>query len=192
MNLLSTNIYLNCIRLLKYNEAYITYICITACSTSTLHILKNQFHLLVYSGGWFFYLQTSGGSHKGKVCACTALATYFYSHGAARLEALHADFLTLTSVAFFRFRVSESGHRYAHKTPSLATFQSKNSTPENSPQCMQCPEPDNMRPCKAIFAFIGESLVRNSSLSLGRLVYCTGKMLVCDCPRVLQGGRGYN
>ena len=81
---------------------------------------------------------------------------------------------------FYWFRVSESGSRYAHKTPFLAMFQNKNSISENFPQCEQCPKPDNSRPDKDINP--GESLDRNNSLSLTvGLLY--GAMLVCNCPK---------
>ena len=78
---------------------------------------------------------------------------------------------------FFIVKGFSSGrHIYAgNKTPFTPIERDKNSIPENFPQCEQCPKPDNSRPSKAIFCFIGKSLVRNSSLSFGRLVYCMGK-----------------
>ena len=164
----SENINVNCQRYLIYCYVLFSYIC-NECIKAVHSNSKIPFHLLVYSGGWFFYC-----------------------HGADLCRLLVRNIrLRKPSVAFLWFRVSEGGHRYAHKTPVLAEFQDKNGTPENPPQCMQCPEPDNMRPCKAIFCFIGGYPVGNSGLSLGRLVHCTGKMPVCGCPGVLQGGRGY-
>ena len=76
----------------------------------------------------------------------------------------------LFGCSFLWFRVSEGGHRYAHKTPVFSTRQDKNSTLENSHNSMQCPKPDNMRPKKAILPFFWESLERNNGLTLGRLV----------------------
>ncbi len=155
MNLLSTNIYLNCIRLIDYYYGIFIYICITACSTSIFHSIKKALHSLVYTGGWFFYFKTTSSRIIPEVNNIKSI-------------------WSLPGCFNLWFRVSESGLRYAHKTPFFSTRQDKNSTLENSPQCEQCPKPDNSRPCKAIFCFIGEYPVGNSSLSLGRLVYCTG------------------
>lgn len=148
------NIIVNCQRYLIYCYVLFSYIC-SECTKAVHSNSKIPFHSLVYSGGWFFYFETTSSWIISRVNLKRSWS--------------------LPGCSFLRFRVSESGLRYAHKTPSLAVFQSKNSTPENSPQCMQCPRPDNMRPCKAIFAFIGGYPVGNSSLSLGRLVYCMGK-----------------
>ena len=155
MNLLSTNIIVNCQRFkYAYYELFDYLWTIIPYEGSIHSSIKNQFHSLVYTGGWFFY-----SGHWGN---------YFKS-------IRHIFRFFLSPMPFYWFRVSEGGLRYAHKTPVLAEFQDKNGTPENPPQCMQCPEPDNMRPCKAIFCFIGGYPVGNSGLSLGRLVHCTGK-----------------
>ena len=165
------NIYLNCTRLIVHYENIITYICITACSTSIFHNGNKALHSLVYSGGWFFIYRPARAAHKGKVYACTALATYIIGHGANLFRCLQSMLLLyISSVAFLRFRVSESGLRYAHKTPFFSTSKDKNSTLENSHNSMQCPKPDNMRPKKAILPFFWESLERNNGLTLGRLV----------------------
>ena len=156
MNLLSTNIYLNCIRLFDYYDGIFHYICI-AFSTGDYRNINNQLHLLVYSGGWFFYgIQWSG--HR------------YIQDGYPGKTTPRCGYSMLFGCSFFWFRVSESGHRYAHKTPFFSTCQDKNSTLENSHNSMQCPKPDNMRPKKAILPFFWESLERNNGLTLGRLV----------------------
>ena len=155
MNLLSTNIYLNCIRLLLNYATFNYYICIQVLYGAVLHNSRQPFHLLVYSGGWFFYLRQS--------------VPYTRKHPEKGECVLYAG-QVYTRLLFFWFRVSESGHRYAHKIPILAEFQDKNSTLENSHNSMQCPKPDNMRPKKAILPFFWESLERNNGLTLGRLV----------------------
>ena len=56
MNLLSTNIYLNCIRDLTITYVLFSYIC-SECIKAIHRFSRISLHLLVYTGGWFFYGQ---------------------------------------------------------------------------------------------------------------------------------------
>jgi len=133
----------------------------------------------------FFIIKTLGGDpstdggHRGRwpVYAYTTSADFFICADRCLLWLSSIFSFTPTYLAHF-FIVkgfSSSRHIYAgNKNPSLAIDQSKNSTPENFRNCKQCPKPDNLRPKKAFIPISRKSLVRNNSLSFGRLVYCTG------------------
>ena len=144
MNLLCKNISLNLSRDLINNYVLFSYIC-NICIRAIHNSCKIPFHLLVNSGGWFFYLW---------------------------------------------FRVSESGLRYAHKIPFFSTSQDKNSIPENSHNCKQCPKPDNLRPKKPFYRFFRGSLVWNNSLTLGRLVSIVRVNAGLETSKVFLGRRG--
>lgn len=178
----SENIMVNCQRLIMINYAIFHYICIQDPFTgASLHIFHSKtFHSLVYSGGWFFYFKDRdrGGYASMQACACADRPLHI-GHGAIRLGFVFncTQNLFLSSVAFLRFtgfRSRPTQIRRQQNNLSHPGECGKNSIPENFPQCMQCPRPDNMRPCKAIFCFIGRYPVGNNGLSLGRLVHCTG------------------
>ena len=154
MNLLCKNILLNCLRVLWYYYEDIYYIC-NECISAIHSSTKISIPFSVYSGGGFFYISARGAS---------------------------VTMRPLSPLPIFWFQVSSGLLRSAsNKIPFLAIDQDKNSISENSPQCEQCPKPDNSRPDKAS-PLPGESLNRNSSLSLtAGLLY--GAMLVCNCPK---------